>query len=119
MENKEILKAISDRLSEKMAENIVIYKINEVSSLADYLIICNWNSDTHIKSLADYTDEDMQGIGTHQGHAEGYGVSKWVCLDFGTIMVNIMGKMNESITNLNRYGEAVKRLNSTRTRCIK
>lgn len=92
MENKEILKAISNRLSEKMAENIVVYKINEVSSLADYLIICTGNSDTHIKSLADYTDEICKELGLIKVNAEGYGVSKWVCLDFGTIMVNIMGK---------------------------
>ncbi|MEF3254863.1 MAG: ribosome silencing factor [Deferribacterales bacterium] len=90
--SKDILKTIYDKLSEKMAENIVIYKIKEVSSIADYLIICTGNSDTHIKTLADYTDEVCQELNLQKLNAEGYGTSKWVCIDFGTIIINIMGK---------------------------
>lgn len=88
----EMLKQIAKKLSDKMAEDIVIYKIKDVSSIADYLIICTGNSDTHIKSLADYSDEVCKEIGLTKINSEGYGVSKWVCLDFGTIMIHIMGK---------------------------
>ncbi|ADR19165.1 ribosome silencing factor [Calditerrivibrio nitroreducens] len=97
---EEVLRKIKEKLLEKMAENVVIYKIKEVSSIADYLIICTGNSDTHIKSLADYAEEVCKEQNLTKLKDEGYGISRWVCIDFGSILIHIMGKQEREYYKL-------------------
>jgi ribosome-associated protein len=95
-----VLKKIGEKLKEKMAENVVIYKIKDVSSIADYLIICTGNSDTHVKALADYVEDVCKSENLQKLGDEGYGISKWVCIDFGSILIHIMGKQEREYYKL-------------------
>jgi len=95
-----VLKKIGEKLEEKMAENVVIYKIKDVSSIADYLIICTGNSDTHVKALADYVEDVCKSENLQKLGDEGYGISKWVCIDFGSILIHIMGKQEREYYKL-------------------
>ena len=51
---KEVALEVTKALDAKKGINIKLLRINEVSSLADYFIICTGTSNTHVKTLCDY-----------------------------------------------------------------
>lgn len=95
-----LLKDIVRMLDDKKAEDIEIYKIAEKSSLADYLVIATANSNTHADSLADFLLHELKGQQITPLGLEGYKVSKWICIDFGHVLLNIMCEDERSYYNL-------------------
>jgi ribosome-associated protein len=95
-----LLKDIVRMLDDKKAEDIEIYKISEKSSLADYLVIATANSNTHANALADFLLLELKGQQVTPYGLEGYKVSKWICVDFGSILLNIMCEEERSYYNL-------------------
>ena len=51
LDAKEMAKVAYDALDEKLGKDIRIIKIDEISVIADYLIIANGNSNTQILAL--------------------------------------------------------------------
>ena len=48
---KEVAYEVTKALDDKKGLNIKLLKIDQVSSLADYFIICTGTSNTHVKTL--------------------------------------------------------------------
>ncbi|WP_022850217.1 ribosome silencing factor [Limisalsivibrio acetivorans] len=90
MTAEDILNQSVNLLDSRKAENISVYNISKVSSLADYLVIATASSTTHANSLSDYLLEEMKKEGEKPFAMDGYKSSRWVCLDFGNVIVNIM-----------------------------
>ena len=57
---KEIAYAVTKALDEKKGMNIKLLRIDRVSSLADYFLICTGTSNTHVKTLCDYAEYAME-----------------------------------------------------------
>ena len=53
---KEIAYAVTKALDEKKGMDIKLLKIDRVSTLADYFLICTGTSNTHVKTLCDYAE---------------------------------------------------------------
>lgn len=89
-------------LEGKKAKDIDIIDITEVSILADYFIICSGTSTTHIRTLADETEEKMGEAGYAHLHKEGYESARWILLDFGEVVIHIFHEEDRSFYNLER-----------------
>ena len=53
---KEVAIHVTKALDEKKGRNIKLLRITDVSSLADYFLICTGTSNTHVKTLCDYAE---------------------------------------------------------------
>ncbi len=87
MTNLELAKKIASVLDEKKAVSIQIKKVEDLTVLTDYFVICNGTSNTHIKSLADEVEFRLKQEGV-TGHVEGKS-SDWILVDFGTVIAHI------------------------------
>lgn len=101
-ETREVLKNIVDALEDKMAVDITIIDIDEVSSLAEYFVIANGNSSTQVKALSGSVEEKMDKEEIPLLHQEGYRGSEWILLDYGTVVVHIFDKDSRMFYNLER-----------------
>jgi len=90
MEELNLLKRIIGILDDKQGEDIVAFKISGVSSLADYLLICTANSEVHGRALADYLSEELKREGVKFLAVEGKENARWICIDYGEVIVHIM-----------------------------
>lgn len=87
MEKK--LERIVKILDEKLAENIVALKIDELTVISDYFVIANGTSATHIRSLADELEEKLEKEdGIRPVAVEGR-ASGWILLDYGEVVVHL------------------------------
>lgn len=100
MNTQEMVGQIAKLLDEKKGYDIVAFNIGKVSSLADAIIVASGNSDTHVNALADYVVEEMKKEGMRPLATDGYRTSRWVCVDYGDIMVNILGEYERDYYSL-------------------
>ena len=89
-------------LENKKAREIEVIDISGISTLADYFIICNGTSTTHIKTLADELDHKMAEAGYNCIHREGYNSARWILADYGEAVVHIFHEEDRSFYNLER-----------------
>ena len=86
---KEIAYAVTKALDEKKGMDIRLLKIDRVSSLADYFLICTGTSNTHVKTLCDYAEFTLEELGEPMLGREGHRGNSWELLDYGTIVVHV------------------------------
>jgi len=89
-------------LKEKKAKDVNVIDIRGVSILADYFVVCNGTSTTHIKALADGLETKMEENGIKYLHMEGYGSARWILIDYGEVVVHIFHEEDRSFYNLER-----------------
>lgn len=86
---KEVAYAVTKALDSKKGQDIKLLKIDKVSSLADYFLICTGTSNTHVKTLCDYAEYTLEQLGEPMLGREGHRGNSWELLDFGTIVVHV------------------------------
>ena len=86
---KEVAFQVTKALDEKKGMDIKLLKIDQVSTLADYFLICTGTSSTHVKTLCDYAEYTLEQLGEPMLGREGHRGNSWELLDFGTIVVHV------------------------------
>ncbi len=80
---------VTKALVAKKGLDIKLLKIDRVSSLADYFLICTGTSNTHVKTLCDYAEFTLEQLGEKLLGREGHRGNSWELLDYGTIVVHV------------------------------
>ena len=86
---KEVAYQVTQALDAKKGLNIALLKIDRVSSLADYFLICTGTVNTHVKTLCDYAEYTMEQLGETMLGREGHRGNSWELLDFGSVVVHV------------------------------
>ena len=84
------LKKILHLIADKKGEDIVAFNISDVSSIADYMVIATCTSDVHLNAITDYILYEMKQDGVLPIAVDGQGKSRWVCIDFGDVIIHLM-----------------------------
>ena len=85
----EIAIQVTKALDEKKGMDIKLLRIEKVSSLADYFLICTGTSNTHVKTLCDYAEYSMEQMGEPMLGREGHRGNSWELLDYGSVVVHV------------------------------
>ena len=99
---KEIAYAVTKALDEKKGMNIKLLKIDRVSSLADYFLICTGTSNTHVRTLCDFAEYTLEELGEPMLGREGHRGNSWELLDYGTIVVHVFTEEAREFYSLER-----------------
>ena len=99
---KEIAYAVTKALDEKKGMDIKLLKIDKVSSLADYFLICTGTSNTHVRTLCDYAEFVLEELGEPMLGREGHRGNSWELLDYGTIVVHVFTEETREFYSLER-----------------
>ena len=99
---KEIAYAVTKALDEKKGMDIKLLKIDQVSTLADYFLICTGTSNTHVRTLCDYAEFTLDNLGEPMLGREGHRGNTWELLDYGTIVVHVFTEEARKFYDLER-----------------
>ena len=91
-------------LDARRAKEIRMLKTTDVTTLADYFVICSGTSNTQIKALTESVEEAMEQAGEKPDHIEGHREGTWVLSDYGCVIVHIFPRKPESSTIWNASG---------------
>ncbi len=102
MEALELAKKAAALLDEKKAMRLSVIKIDDISSLADYFVIANGTSSTHVRALSDELEEKLKAEGVTPARVEGYRSNSWVLLDYGSVVVHVFTQEARDFYDLDR-----------------
>ena len=102
MTTKELACEVVKMLDSKKSQNLRLLRIDRVSSLADYFIICTGTSNTHVRTLCDLAEETLEKLGENKLGREGHRGNTWELLDFGSIVVHVFTEEARQFYDLER-----------------
>jgi len=76
---------------DKKAEEPVVLDVRGLSGVADYFVVMSADSDRQAAAIADAVDDRLEGLGAVRLGAEGRSGGGWVLLDYGSVVVHVMG----------------------------
>ncbi|MEE3467282.1 MAG: ribosome silencing factor [Eubacterium sp.] len=91
-----------DALDEKLGEDIEILKIDEISVIADYLVIANGDNPNQIRAMLEQVEQRMAEAGYVTKRIEGNKNSTWILMDYGDVIVHIFSKEDRLFYDLER-----------------
>ena len=99
---KEVAYQVTKALDDKKGMDIKLLRISDVSSLADYFLICTGTSNTHVRTLCDYAEVALEEAGESLLGREGHRGNSWELLDYGSIVVHVFTEEAREFYSLER-----------------
>lgn len=108
---KEIATRAAQALDDRKGLGIKLLEVTDVTSIADFFLICTGTSSTHVKTLCDsveavVSDEMCEPLQHREGHRGG----TWVLLDFGCLVVHVFTKEAREFYDLERLWNDAKEI---------
>lgn len=98
----ERLKTIIKAMDSKLAEDIQLIGIKDLTIVADYFVIATGSSNTQTKAIADEVEFKLKQLGIEPVRTEGDTGSTWLILDYADIVVHVFYKETRNYYNLER-----------------
>ena len=102
MTPNEVARLAAKALEDKKGLGIKLLKISDISTLADYFLICTGSSNTHVNTLAGEVEKVLTEAGETLLHREGHRGGTWVLLDFGCVVVHVFTEETRKFYDLER-----------------
>lgn len=74
---------------ERRAWDPVLIDVRAKTTLADYFVICEADTDRQVRAIADAMVEKARGEGTRPLGVGGYEDATWVLLDFDSVLAHV------------------------------
>lgn len=87
--SRELAEIAVKALDSKKGKEIRLIRIDKITTLAEYFIICTGTSNTQINALCDAVEKELTEKGEEPLHREGYRGGTWVLLDYGCVVVHV------------------------------
>ncbi|MGZ3586338.1 MAG: ribosome silencing factor [Candidatus Limnocylindrales bacterium] len=97
-----LARQIVDLAADKKAADIVLIGIAELTTLADYLVICSGSSERQLGAIADGISAGLKDDGVRPLGREGTSGAHWVLLDFGSVVVHVFAPPERDFYQLER-----------------
>ena len=98
----EMARRAVDLAADKKAADIVLLGIGELTTVADYLVICAGSSERQLGAIADGITEGLAADGINPLGREGAAGAHWVLLDFGAVVVHVFAPPERDFYQLER-----------------
>ena len=99
---KELALAAAKALDDKKGVDIKLLAVTDVTSLADFFLICTGTSSTHVKTLCDAVEKALDELGEPALRREGHRSGSWVLLDFGCVVLHVFTDESRQFYDLER-----------------
>ena len=110
LEAKEMAALAAKALDGKMAKDITVLDVKNITVLAEYFVICTANSTTQVKTLGDELGKIMAEQGETPLRTEGLRSGGWILVDFGCLVVHIFLEEQRKFYDLERLWSDAARL---------
>ncbi len=110
MSSFEILKIAANAINNKKGKEINAVKVDELTVLCEYFLICTANSSTQIRAIADEVEDKLKESGVTPHHIEGK-ASGWIALDYGSVIVHIFGRNEREFYALDKMWADAESIN--------
>ncbi|HLA17071.1 MAG TPA: ribosome silencing factor [Candidatus Limnocylindrales bacterium] len=104
----EVARRIVELAEDKKAADIVLLGLRELTTLADYFVVCSGGSERQLGAIADGIVEGLRAEGVRPIGREGQSTSHWMLLDFGSVIVHIFTQPERDFYQLEKHWSAAR-----------
>jgi ribosome-associated protein len=97
-------------LDGKLAEDISLLNIQELSPIADYFMIVSGKNDRQLQGMKDAIEEFMYKEGVDEINVEGSQKSEWLLLDFGEVVFHLFNEEVREFYDLDHIWKDAKKI---------
>jgi len=114
LETQDLARGIVDLLVDKKAEDVLLLHIGELTTIAEYFVICSGTSERQLRTLVSALREEVKAAyGIIPLHIEGDASSGWILADYGAVVVHLFAPELRAFYDLEglwREGRVVVRI---------
>ncbi len=92
----------------KKAVAVRVLDLREITSFAEYFVICTGNNQRQIQAIADEVHLRLKQDGRNPLGIEGYDKAEWVLMDYGDFLVHVFSEAARKFYDLERLWRAAK-----------
>ena len=100
--SKQMAKIAYEAMDDKLAKDIKVIDISNISVVADYFLIADGRNRNQVQAIANNVEEFLGKAGYHVKAIEGYQTANWILMDFNDIIVHIFNTDDRSFYDLER-----------------
>ena len=94
----------AEACDDRKAVDIRLIRVEEISSLADWFVICSGLTDVQVRAIARSVEETLEGeTGRLPLRREGQSEGRWVLLDYGELIVHVLTPQERSYYDLESF----------------
>lgn len=87
-----LAEAIAEILDNKKGNDVKVIKVGDKTVIADYFVLANGNSSTHVRALADEVEFKLSEAGVDALRSDGGSGSSWRVLDYACVIVHVFDR---------------------------
>ena len=96
--------ALANAADDRKGNDILIFKVSDVTFLTDYFVIVSGFSRTQVRALGDYLEDEVEEkVGRSPIRKEGQDDRSWIVLDYGDVIAHIMLPETREYYNLEAF----------------
>ena len=99
---EELANAIAEILDNKKAKDVKVIKVADKTIIADYFVLANGNTSTHVRSLADEVEYKLSLAGVDPARIEGKQGNSWRVIDYSSVLVHVFDREAREFYNLDK-----------------
>lgn len=107
----ELAHRVIDLITDVKGENIILMDLQDITTIADYFVICTAGSDRQLKAIVDKIAESIKAETRFSPlHIEGDAGGGWVLVDYGGVVVHVFSKAQRDYYRLEEFWKDAKTL---------
>ncbi len=99
---RDLALAIGNILYEKGAKDIQILRVDHLTTIADYFVIASGRNVQAVRALAEDVEDKLTEKGIEPRRREGMNESRWVVLDFSSVILHVFHPEEREYYNIER-----------------
>lgn len=92
----------------KKATDIRVLDLREISSFADYFVLCTGGNPRQIQAISEEIGLQLGKRGEYPQNLEGFDSAEWVLVDYGDYLVHVFSEKARSYYDLERLWRHAK-----------
>ena len=105
----QLSRLIADAALSRKARNVVRIDLRGKTTMADYLVICEGDTDRQVRAIVDSSDEACRARGVRPLHVAGLRDASWACIDFDSVVAHVFLPGERSFYDLEALWGAPRR----------
>ena len=104
MDSEELADLAAEACDDVKAKNIHLIQIDEVSSIADWILITEGLSEVQVRSIIRSVEDRLyEKTGLLPLRKEGVNEGKWALLDYGDLIINVLQPQQRAFYDLESF----------------
>ncbi len=104
MDSKQLAFLAAEACDDRKAKDIQLIRVDEVSSIADWLVIAGGLSDVQVRAIARSVEDRLELEAKRQPlRREGLNEAKWALIDYGELIVHVLQPNERSYYDLEAF----------------